>query len=285
MTLSVGYLYSSIKLLEIIIDKPINSTFIEKTEKLYLSPISDLLNLSDRCDWISINSRGFFEITNKGKRITELKSDEEKLRYLLRDIIITYQPPWCKSITYGRREFERSVSREISQCFRESGLLQSNPNDSIIECWDELAILSKGFRNIDLMKLGRKGEKYTLIYERERTGSEPIWQSLESNFSGFDILSIVEESDTSKLQIEVKATSLKLKDAKFHLTCNEWKNAQVASNFMFYLWILNDNIRLAKVGIQDIEIHIPNNKGNGQWEIVEIPMAVFKGKFKSVEIY
>lgn len=284
MDFSIGHLHSSLRLIEILEKQPHDSSFIiNQNETLFISPASDVINLSQKCNWIEVNQKGYFSITNKGRDLVSILDYEERLRSQLKDIIVSFQPTWSKSLSYGRKEFRRYVSRDITQCFNESGLFQENPNDKIVQWWDELMIISRSFRSAELIKYGRQGERLTLDYEKDRTGINPKWQSLESNFSGYDILSVVSLSDSTPLQIEVKASTLKLRDAKLHLSINEWKNAQVARAYKFHLWIINNTIQMASIDIEDIILHIPTNNGNGSWESVEIPMIEFKDKFQLIK--
>ncbi len=284
MNFSIGYLHSSIRLIEILEKQPLNSSYIiDKNEILFISPASDVINISHKCNWIEVNKNGHFSISSKGKELLSILDYEGRLRYQLKDIIISFQPTWCKSLSYGRKEFRRYVSRDITQCFNESGLFQENPSDNIVQWWDELMIISRSYRSAELIKYGRQGERLTLNFEKDRTGINPKWQSLESNFSGYDILSIISSNDSTPLQIEVKTSTLRLKDAKLHLTFNEWKNAQVARAYKYYLWIINNIIQMAIIDTKDIELHIPKNNGNGTWESVEIPMIEFKDKFQTIK--
>ena len=284
MDISIGHLHSSIRLIEILEKQPLDSSYIiDKNDTFFISPASDVINLSHKCNWIEVNQRGHFSISNKGKELLSILDYEGRLRYQLKDIIISFQPTWCKALSYGRKEFRRYVSRDITQCFNESGLFHIDPSDMIVQWWDELMIISRSFRSAELIKSGRQGERLTLNYEKDRTGINPKWQSLESNFSGYDILSVISLNDTTPLQIEVKTSTLRLRDAKLHLSFNEWENAQIARAYKFHLWIINNVIQMAIIGIEDILLHIPTNNGKGSWESVEIPMIEFKDKFQIIK--
>jgi len=280
MDFSIGHLHSSIRLIEILEKQSFDtSSIISNVDHAFLTPVSDIINLCNKCNWVEINQTGFLSITIKGKELLSLADYESKLRYQLKDIIIYFQPTWCKSLSYGRKEFKRYVSRDITQCFNECGLFHDCPSDDIVYWWDELTIISRSYRSAELFKYGRQGERLTIKYELKRTGRNPQWQALESNFSGYDILSTISDTDITPLQIEVKSSTHRLRNAKIHISRNEWKNAQIARAYKFYLWIIANTVQMAVITVDDIKNHIPSNNGNGTWESVEIPMIEFKDKF------
>ncbi len=93
------------------------------------------------------------------------------------------------------------------QCFEEAGLLKGMTED-IVSWWDKLGSYARAHGNETLLLFGRKGERLSMEYEGQRVGVQPTWQSLESNFSGYDILSQKKgKDDNTPLMIEVKATS------------------------------------------------------------------------------
>lgn len=145
-----------------------------------------------------------------------------------------------------------------------------------------MAGLVRGIKTSVLSQTGRKGERLTLKYEHSRTGKEPIWQSIESNLSGYDVLSCFSESDETPLQIEVKASENSLDYADFHLTSNEWESATLARNYLFHLWELSPNPKLAIVTVEQMEKHIPVNSGEGYWETAQVPYRVFRENFTPV---
>lgn len=138
-----------------------------------------------------------------------------------------------------------------------------------------MAGLVRGIKSSVLSQTGREGERLSLAYEKDRTGIQPIWQSIESNLSGFDILSCLSDADSAPLQIEVKASENSWNYAEFHLTANEWESATLARNYRFHLWALGKNPKLAIVPVDQMEKHIPSNAGRGKWETVRIPFSVF----------
>ena len=119
-------------------------------------------------------------------------------------------------------------------------------------------------------------------YEQIRTGKDPAWQAVESNLSGFDILSVVGEMDNRKLPIEVKTTSGTIGHGSFYISRNEWETGITSDYYNFHLWALGDiNPSLAVLDKADVAPHIPTNRGDGSWDAVEIPFAAFKSVFSS----
>jgi hypothetical protein len=89
-----------------------------------------------------------------------------------------------------------------------------------------------------MTEIGRSGEKMSFDHEWKRTGLKPIWQAVESNLAGFDILSVTDSINNAKLQIEVKATTSEINYAKVHITRNEWETAiivRILFSFMAFI--------------------------------------------------
>ena len=126
------------------------------------------------------------------------------------------------------------------------------------------------------MVIGRKAEKFTVEYESSRTGIASMWQSLESNFSGYDMLSRVSNADETPLKIEVKGSTLGIKQAYFTITRNEWNTAKTSIHYCLHLWSLSANpTNLIVVNRDEIQSHLPENNGEGNWETVRIPFNSF----------
>lgn len=148
--------------------------------------------------------------------------------------------------------------------------LTTSYSDDVILWWDKIGKISRRTSKDERIDIGRRGEKLSIDYERTRTQKEPKWQGFELNFSGYDILSVVDLKNTSLLNIEVKTSNSIWEVATFHLTRNEWTVAQSSLNYVFHLWVLIPKSNLFIVSKSEIEKHIPTNNGNGSWEAVEI---------------
>jgi hypothetical protein len=146
--------------------------------------------------------------------------------------------------------------------------------------------LARGFRAADLLEVGRAGERLTLRHELRRTNVEPVWQCIESNFSGFDVLSRKDRQDSSPLRIEVKASARNINAADFALTRNEWTTASTAGSYVFHLWQVTGQAkpRLAVLDVTDVQAHVPTDVGLGLWQQVRIPFAAFRTSFVEVDL-
>jgi hypothetical protein len=276
MIVSAGQLHSSARLIDIVAACPIAPSGLEKAGGLVLvCPISDVLNLSTRCGWLLVNDDGKLYPSSRGEEIRRLADYQERLRQQLRDIIAALHPAWSKVLMHGRHEMARFAPPDICQCFREAGVMVTDPTDGIVTWWDELANLARGIRSAASLAVGRAGERLTLRFEHQRTARKPTWQSIESSYSGFDVLSSVSDTDHTPMQIEVKASELRLKEAFLYLTCHEWETALQAQAHAFHLWHIGQQSQLAVVKIDEMSSHVPSNQGKGAWQSVRIPYSAF----------
>lgn len=283
MIITIGLLHSANRFIDLLFDRVLSIPEIYIKETIFVSPLKDLINLSLQLCWAELVDKSNYSLTKRGIEIHNCTSYEERLRFQLKDLITYFKPPWSKAILNGRKEFFNYVPRDISQCFEEADLFQKEPIDHIIDWWDELSIITRSNKSAALLKIGRFGEKITVIYEKNRTGLNPKWQSIESNYSGFDILSVNSANDLTPLQIEVKSTQMKMKEAKIYITSNEWEQAESALSFKFYVWVINGPKQLAILSIEDIRKNIPTNLGVGKWETFSIPVIAYREKFIQVK--
>lgn len=282
MIISVGQLHSSVRLLDLTTTATFSTQdILVEASKVVVCPAEIVLNLSLRCGWLEADSNGYLSLTQRGKQILATSLYEERLREQLVDVI-SLQPTWGKLVMHGRRELNRNAPSDICQCFQEARMMEDDLDDARILWWDKMAGLVRGYRGAHSIAVGRRGEKLTFEYEMQRTNKKPLWQSLETNFSGYDVLSVVDASNPIPLSIEVKASENKMSAAKFHISANEWISALNARAHAFHLWILRDRVEFAVLSIDDIIPHIPLNQGNGLWEQVEIAYNLFVKKFNSL---
>lgn len=276
MSFSVGVLYSAIEFLQQSQTTAIDSrAFKASFLRFSVASAEEILSVSQECGWIAINSSGDIQPTERGLNILDVNDSTVQLRSQLVDLISAYQPTWAKRIPNGRAEVKNSFPEDAKQCFKEAGLL-GEWDDELIRWWDELAHVAKARKSTELLEIGRKAEKLSIEHELTRTGVRPKWQSLESNFSGYDVLSRVSAEDETPLKIEVKGTTLSRKEAQFTITRNEWKTAMSSPNYCLHLWLLNGNpLTVIVVGTDDIYCHLPENNGNGAWETTRIPFSSF----------
>lgn len=279
MTLSVGQLHSAKQLLDWVSKSQLAKSDMSLFTHVLVCPAIDVLNLSTRCGWVEIDLDGILKLSDRGLDIHKTDNYQVRLRMQMQDIISREQPSWSNLFPKGRKETARFVAADVRQCLDEAGLLSSPPDDEVVAWWDEMAGLVRGIKSSVLSQTGREGERLSLAYEKDRTGIQPIWQSIESNLSGFDVLSCLSDTDSTLLQIEVKASENSWNHADFHLTANEWESATLARNYRFHLWSLGTSPTLAVVTVDQMEKHIPSNAGRGEWETVRIPFSVFSENF------
>jgi len=286
MNLSPGLLYSSQKLIDTVSQSPMDrDKFLWSFRTMLVSPADGVLALATRCGWIGINEQLGLDVTDMGRKVQGLSGSEAKLRQQIRDFIQAVQPPWAKLIPAGRAEALPFMPSPARQCFYEAELDKEPPGDEVIAWWDELAAAARGRSADYLAEVGRAGERCSIAYEEGRVGRRPDWHSIESNKSGYDLLSITEASNPSELQIEVKASERPVSFADFHVTRNEWEVAQTAEQYVFHLWSLAPSGKsLAVLSPTDVGAHVPTENGRGRWETVAIPFTVFKDAFKAAQV-
>ncbi len=270
---SVSLLYASRDFLNLILE----AGFTPEEFKLhferfrYTSP-DKILELTFKCGWAKISPEGVVSITSRGLSIVSL-TYENALLLQLEDMILIYNPTWASLLPKGRLEAKSFLPNEVKQCFKEAGLF-GDVTDEIVSFWDNLSNAYRNYTQKRKTEIGREGEKLSYEYEFKRTGCLPHWQSIESNLAGFDLLSVDNAGERRKLQIEVKASTSKLDYAVLHITKHEWQTAKLSLNYIFHLWLIDDSPKLFIIGVDDVEKHVPSDKGNGSWETVAIPFNV-----------
>lgn len=205
---------------------------------------------------------------------------EARVRRALLDYIDVVRPPWIQNATFGRNRVITFAGSDIAQVFVEAGLAYGTDKD-VVDFWDELAARARGQKGVRLNAVGRAGERLTIELETRRTGRAPKWVSVDSNADGYDVLSVAGPADSRHLSIEVKATTVGAAGS-FHLTANEWERAIVSDLYAFHLWDMRAAIpALAVLSKEDVDPHIPADRGNGRWESVEIPFGAFSERFEA----
>lgn len=284
MNLSPGLLYSAQKLIETASMCPMDrDTFLWSFRTMLVSPADGVLALATRCGWIGINEQLGLNVTDMGRKVQSLQGAEAKLRQQIRDFIQAVQPPWAKLIPAGRAEALPFMPSSARQCFYEAELDKEPPTDEVVAWWDELASAARGRTADYLSEVGRAGERFSIAYEQSRVGRTPNWHSIESNKSGYDLLSINTASNPLDLQIEVKASERPISFADFYVSRNEWEVAQTSERYVFHLWSLTPSgKRLAVLYPDQVAAHMPTENGKGRWESVAIPFNSFGNDFQSV---
>lgn len=280
--LSVDAIWSSYALL-----KRISEYTIRAVEDMYiknLSPVSvdTLMDLALTCRWIAKNNE-LFVLSKQGQALVNTKEFAERARIILSDYVCYVTPAWARRIPYGRQEAFIFMTRDEQACFYEAGLMDENPGEAVIEWWDRISGFLRRAEEDRKTEVGRKGEKLTLLYEQKRTGRQPQWISLDSNLSGYDVISQQTEEDSSALLIEVKSSEKSISTADFFVSVNEWHTASNTENYKFYLWCLyGEKKQLAVITPQQLFQYIPTNNKSGEWLTVRIPFASFSEAFKEI---
>lgn len=276
MSFSVGVLYSAQEFTAYVAENEIDiEEFKGAFKKFSLAKPEDILYVTTKCNWIDFHPDGICRITKQGKELLGQETPEQVLRLQICDLIHADEPPWAAKIPHGRQEAQKALPDEVTQCFKEAGLLKSW-DDDVIQWWDRLAIATRSHKSSELLITGRAAERLTVEYETSRTGVQPRWQSIESNFSGYDVLSRVSKTDDTHRKIEVKGTTLSRKEAYFTVSYNEWRTAEKSEDYRFHLWCLKGiKPELFDVSTEDVEKHIPENRGDGKWETARIFFKCF----------
>lgn len=274
MTFSVGVLYSTQELLRFVGEKNMSpDEFCSSFKTFAVAAAIDVLEIAQRCSWIALTVDGRMAVTARGQVVLKASSQEAGLRMQIKHAIEVFQPAWAQRMRNGREEVRRYLPAEILQCLDEAGLME-DWDELIINWWDELAQAARAKKNDELLQIGRKAERMSWEYELERTKVKPRWQALESNFSGFDILSRIDESNSGPLRIEVKGSAQPHREAMFYVTRNEWDVAITNGSYRFHIWLLSHNPPLL-IDKSHTEIlpNIPLNKGCGKWWNVQIRVS------------
>lgn len=275
MTFSVGVLYDTAEFLRFAQKIPIDARQFSKIFSTFrVASAERILKTAQQANWIHFTESGTVELTSRGVFIAASSPPEETLRYQLRDLILAVKPTWALLIPKGRAETEKYLNTDTKQCFHEAALMADTSAD-IIDWWDTLAKAARGLEEDTNLDTGRYGERLSFDYESQRTGHNPIWQSIESNLSGYDLLSRVDRNDQTALYIEVKTSKVPVSEAQMHLSKNEWDVACTTEYYRFHLWSLHPFPQVLVVSKEEMAHHIPKDMGHGKWKSAVIPFRIF----------
>ena len=250
--------------------------------------IDTALSFAKQCAWLADNETAFI-FTETGKDIAQ-RFDGESIdinlwRLILRNYINVCEPAWARRIPSGRKEALLFMSEDEKRCFYEAQLID-NYDEETISWWDSFAALARLKSNEEKGDTGRRGERLTVDYEKKRTGNNPDWCAIESNLSGYDVISQESSGNPSKILIEVKASTRSLDYAEAIISRHEWDVAAMKNNanrYKFYLWLLSAASQsLAIVSVAEMSNVIPEDRMPGHWESVAIPFTAFSEKFQTI---
>lgn len=279
--MSIGILQSGQKLLEIVgRHSTVTEAIQAELPKILVMQTGEVLDVAVRCSWVESDGRGGLRLSKRGEEIVDFSDDQTRLRLQIVDFLRAVRPVWLSQVPKGRNEALAIMNADARYVLREAGLMDMPPCSDVVAWWDSVAADARSERSGILMEIGRRGERLSIAYEAERTGHQPSWTGVESNLAGYDILSRESRESSEPLPIEVKASNAAIGSAKFHISENEWQVAQTGRDFAFHLWLLQPPVKLAIIRTERMRDHISQNCGEGQWESVKIPMAVFSSEFE-----
>ena len=223
--------------------------------------------------WLARDAGGHLHPTDAGLAAHPNGPRSTWLHFQFHAYILHTKPSWSALLCRGRREAAAQLPAEIRQCLQDAGLLEGIDN-ATVQWWDSLAVAARVESQHELLTIGRFGERLSLQYEQNRVGAEPLWQALESNAAGYDILSWVAPGRPDRLLIEVKCSVLTQNTACLHVTRFEWQTARTAKNSAFHLWLVRPEARSLWIRTPDqLCPHMPEDHGDGGWESVRIPYS------------
>ena len=197
-------------------------------------------------------------------------------QHAIATLIKRTSPWWQRLFLLGRDRVKSALNTNEVQCFETAGLFSDNPSADIRKWWDELQEGARSANDARRLEQGREAEMLTIKYESKRLSdlgipNQPRWIALDDNTAGYDVHSF----DKGPIEpiarlIEVKSC-LRLPQEIF-LTRNEWEMAvEMAPNYLFHIWTLPAE-HLIELRPEDIERHIPVNRGDGAWQIIRISL-------------
>lgn len=279
MNLSPGLLNSCFELLGILSRQTLTSSDLANSfSSIGVMPTEEVKQCAFGVRWVTVDVIGTLVLTSGGEAVLSSDGHRAKLRRAILDYIDIEDPVWIQNAQNGRSQVLAYLDNKMKQVFVEADLLDSNDEDTI-KFWDALGGRARGLKDDRLLAIGRQGEALTVKYETERTNRRPRWVALDSNADGYDVLSVLSASEDRNLSIEVKTTTAGLR-GRFHISRNEWERASLSMHHAFHLWDIGKKaIRVAVVEPDRIEPHIAANRGDGEWESVEIPFQSFAADF------
>lgn len=263
---SVGVLYSCQTLLEIVQRGELDlANFQRGFRRIEVADGKAVLALAQQCQWIRVSQDGAIRLTERGEALLAFDISQLCLREQLLDVLSVAPPPWARTMIQGRFEALKVMPDDAAQCFRDCDLTAGADEDTVA-WWDQASQSVRSERSKLNHAIGRKAEKLSLMYERSRTGKDPLWQAIETNVAGYDVLSVVTAGFPERLKIEVKGSRMGRKQASFFVTRNEWRTAMKSKAYEFHLWLVHDVPSLFVVSAKELESHVPEDRRSGRWE-------------------
>lgn len=186
------------------------------------------------------------------------------------------KPWWLRLSPSGRERVRAAMSLNEAQCLEAAGLFSPTPTAEILKWWDALAQDVRAVDDSKRLEQGRAAEQLTINYEIQRLtalgiANRPRWISLDDNSAGYDVHSYEKGpvEPVAKL-IEVKSCARQVRE--IFLTRNEWETAvERAPHYRFHIWMFPEQ-ELIELAPPELAVHIPADRGNGQWQNVKITL-------------
>lgn len=257
-----------------------------ENSRFNLLSLDQSLDLSIKCQWISVNSSDVLTLSEHGRAIVFILDNDDLTnarviagRQQLVDYLVVNRPYWSSSLTYGRKESLGYLPPNIQDIFHQ--LYIDNSDDQIIDedlvsWWDKIMTAGRDESERRKRVIGRFGERLSMMYEGLRTKKPPKYIGLDSNKAGFDILSVGSSSRGDK-QICIEVKSSITKKPRIHITRNEWETAETKQRgeYLFHCWILPNphEIALYIFDSDDLVKELPTNSGTGRWDNCSLRLA------------
>lgn len=272
----VGLLYRTVDLLGLLLERPLSVTALLAELPNYRGvETKRLTEIAIRGKWVDKSGDGTLAVTGAGEDLLVMSTPVQRLRSQLKILIQRLAPAWAGTVIQGRKAFEQYVPPEVSQCFREAGILDTIEPEAIC-WWDELAARYRQTRNAVRVEVGRTGERLSYEYELDRTGKAPSWIALEYEGAGYDLISALSATCSEQLLIEVKTSKEPWDKAKFHITRHEWDVLSATQHAVIHLWSLATHLHdHAVVPVPDVRPHVPADQEAGRWEVAVAPFSLF----------
>lgn len=205
-------------------------------------------------------------------------------RNCIKLLVLMHRPTWLRIVTYGRSKLVDKLTRDAGQCFRAAGLMDTPPDNEVVQWWDDLSSEVRLAADRERMIRARTAEKLSYQHEVKRLEElnlleSPEWTGLDDNTAGYDVKSfdIVFDGNASSVinrLIEVKSTIAS--PLRFRLTRHEWETAlRFGDSYFFHVWDMSKAPpRLFELSVRQVANCIPQDSKPGRWENVEVPVSI-----------
>lgn len=200
------------------------------------------------------------------------------IRQTLSVLIERTSPWWVRFACFGRERLRAALTVNEIQCFDAAALFSAAPDADVMGWWDALAQDVRADNDSTRLLQGREAERLTIAYETERLSllgitTMPRWVALDDNSAGYDVHSF-DQGPVEPIAKLIEVKSCARRPQEIFLTRNEWETAvEREPNYRFHIWILPEK-ELIELRPSDVANHIPQDRGNGRWQIIKISLPV-----------